>query len=116
MSNSDLTEILSERSAPGGLHPTEQLHTEVMLHDRTLVILRPIHANDVALERRFLEALSPSARHYRFLETLNTPSEALLKMMTQINPTTDVAYVAVLGTGDAEVEIGVGRCRPALLQ
>lgn len=109
MSNSDLTGILSERSAPAGLHAAEQLHTEVMLHGRTLVLLRPIQAKDVALERRFIEALSPSSRRYRFLETLSTPSEALLKMMTEIDPTTDVAYVAVLGTGESEVEIGVGR-------
>lgn len=108
MSNSDLTGILSRRS-PDARHATEQLHTEVMLHDGTRVLTRPINAKDAGLERRFIEALSPSARHYRFLETLNTPSEALLKMMTQINPTTDVAYVAVLGTGDSEVEIGVGR-------
>lgn len=109
MSNSDLTGILSDKPVTCKHFSAERTHTEVQLHDGTVVRLRPIHPEDALLERRFIEALSPSARRYRFLETLRTPPDALVEMMTNIDTATDVAYVAVLGTGDAEVQIGVGR-------
>jgi GNAT superfamily N-acetyltransferase len=79
------------------------------LHDGTLVVVRPIHADDTELERRFIQALSPSSRRFRFLETMNSPSDTLLKQMTVINPSTDAAYVAVIDEGGQQREIGVAR-------
>ena len=40
---------------------------------------------------------------------MSSPSDALLKQMTVINPSTDAAYVAVIGEGDQQREIGVAR-------
>jgi hypothetical protein len=80
---------LGEGSEAGGAatrSSAEQARTEVTLHDGTHVLVRPIHAEDIALERRFIEALSPSSRRYRFLETMRSPSEALLQQMIHINP------------------------------
>ncbi len=82
---------------------------EATLRDGTRVQLRPIHPEDIELERRFIEALSPVSRRYRFLETIREPSEALLKQMTVIDPATDAAFVALLGTGAQTQEIGVAR-------
>jgi GNAT superfamily N-acetyltransferase len=87
---------------------TQPPWTEV-LRDGTRVSVRPIHALDAELERRFIEGLSPQSRRFRFLEAMKSPSDALLKQMTQIDPTTDAAYVALLGSGSAEREIGVAR-------
>ena len=82
--------------------------TEV-LRDGTRVTVRPIHGHDVELERRFIEGLSPQSRRFRFLETMKSPSDALLKQLTAIDTSTEVAYVAVLGAGAEEREIGVAR-------
>ena len=79
------------------------------LHDGTQVTIRALHAHDVELERRFIEALSPESRRYRFLETLTSPSESLLAQLTQLDPLKDVAYLALLGTGSDQREIGVAR-------
>ena len=79
------------------------------LRDGSAVRIRPMHASDIELERRFIEALSPESRRFRFLETMNSPSDALLKQLTVINPSTDVAYVALVGTGADEREVGVAR-------
>ena len=49
------------------------------LRDGTSVTIRALHVEDIELERRFIEALSPTSRRFRFLETMNSPSEALLK-------------------------------------
>lgn len=82
---------------------------EATLRDGTRVRVRPIHPEDVELERRFIESLSPESRRFRFLETMVSPGAALLKRMTVIDPATDAAHVALLGTGDEVQEIGVAR-------
>ena len=80
-----------------------------VLRDGTAVVVRPIHEHDVELARRFIEGLSPQSRHFRFLEAMKSPSEALLKQLTAIDPSTDAAYVAVIGAGTEEREIGAAR-------
>ncbi|MFM9926394.1 GNAT family N-acetyltransferase [Variovorax sp. H27-G14] len=73
------------------------------------VLIRPIHRDDVDMERRFIEGLSNDARRFRFLESMNSPSEALLRQLTAINPATDIAYVAVIDQGARNHEVGVAR-------
>lgn len=73
------------------------------------VVIRPIHADDVEMERRFIEGLSPESRRFRFLDTMRSPSDELLHLLTAIDPATDVAFVAVIEDGDKEEEIGVAR-------
>jgi GNAT superfamily N-acetyltransferase len=80
-----------------------------VLSDGTPVLVRPLHPDDIELERGFIAALSPQARRYRFLQAMRSPSDALLRQMTIINPATDAAFVAVLGEGDQAREIGVAR-------
>lgn len=80
-----------------------------MLRGADRVLIRPIHAGDVEMERKFIEGLSPESRRFRFLETMNSPSDELLQKLTTINPLTDVAYVAVVGVGAGETEVGVAR-------
>ena len=81
----------------------------VLLRDGTAVTIRPINRQDVALERRFIEALSPASRRFRFLETMHTPSEALLRQLTDIRASSEAAYVAVITVHEAAQEIGVAR-------
>ncbi len=77
--------------------------------DGTQVFVRPIGANDRRLERSFIEGMSRGARRFRFLETMRSPSPALLTQLTAINPATDVALVALLATPGPVTEIGVAR-------
>ena len=89
--------------------PSSEVAWQQQLRDGTHVTIRPLHARDVELERRFIEALSPQSRRFRFLETMRSPSEALLKQLTQLDPLTDVAYLATVGNGAEAREIGVAR-------
>jgi GNAT superfamily N-acetyltransferase len=82
---------------------------ETMLRGHDRVLVRPIHVQDIELERRFIENLSPSSRRFRFFETMSSPSDALLKQLMNINPSTDAAYVAVVNKGPEEQQIGVAR-------
>jgi len=80
-----------------------------VLRDGTRVVIRPIRADDIEHERRFIGSLSPRVRRFRFLDTINTPSAELLRQMTVVDPATGVAYVAVIGEGAREQQIGVAR-------
>jgi len=82
--------------------------TEV-LRDGTRVTIRPIRKQDVELERKFIEGLSPQSRRFRFLCSMTTPSEALLKRLTDIDAERDAAFIALVEENGGQREIGVAR-------
>lgn len=88
----------TDTAAGSAAAPSEDLpgsiRTEV-LRGGDRVLIRPIHKVGVEMGRRFIEALSPQSRRFRFLETLNSPSDELLEKLAVVNPLTDMAYVAV---------------------
>ena len=73
------------------------------------VVIRPLHAQDAEMERGFIEGLSMATRRFRFLVSMRSPGEDLLKQLTVLDPKTDVAYVAVTEAGGQEKQVGVGR-------
>ncbi len=80
------------------------------LRNGTTVLIRQICADDVELERRFIEELSPRSRRFRFLGEIKSPSPSLLKQLTQLDATHDVAYVALIFADGADKrELGVAR-------
>lgn len=80
-----------------------------MLRGGDRVLIRPIHPHDIEMERKFIEGLSVESRRFRFLESMPSPSDALLRQLTMIDPATDVAYVAVIDDESQDHEVGVGR-------
>lgn len=84
------------------------------LRDGSQVTIRPVCSDDVELERQFIERLSPETRRYRFLYTIASPSDALLKQLTSIDPQNEAALMAVVDEGLHQREVGVARfCRTA---
>jgi GNAT superfamily N-acetyltransferase len=79
------------------------------LRDGTRVQIRPIRKTDTELERRFIEGLSPEARRYRFLYTLRTPGDALLRQLTDIDEQREAALIALMGEAEEPREVGVAR-------
>lgn len=79
------------------------------LRDGSHVCVRPLRESDKDLERRFIEDLSPESRRFRFLATIGSPDAALLRQLTEGDPARDVAFVALVGTGADEREVGVSR-------
>jgi GNAT superfamily N-acetyltransferase len=79
------------------------------LRDGSRVVIRPIRKTDVELERRFIEGLSPESRRYRFLCGMRTPSDALLRQLTDIDARREAALIALTGEAADEREVGVAR-------
>lgn len=82
---------------------------EVVLRGGAHAQIRPIRKDDRALERHFIEALSPSSRRFRFLDTMKSPSPKLLTQLVEIDPSRDVALIAVILAEGGEQQIGVAR-------
>jgi GNAT superfamily N-acetyltransferase len=113
MSNSNWPQMdestKSGRDKPSrGPDSTDSQWTEE-LRDGTTVLIRPITDEDVTLERRFIEGLSPQSSRFRFLGEIKTPSPELLRQFTHLDHATEVAFVALIQDGSVEREIGVSR-------
>jgi acetyltransferase len=78
------------------------------LPDGTHVVIRPIHPDDDALERAFIDGLSSEARYNRLLGARKlTPEE--VRHLTRIDYGCEMAYVAVSVSGRQAVQLGVAR-------
>jgi GNAT superfamily N-acetyltransferase len=79
------------------------------LLDGTPVLIRPIGPDDAERERIYIEGLSPESRYYRFLEGMRSPSPELIEKLTHVDQERDSAYVALIGQGESQQQIGVAR-------
>jgi len=87
---------------PAGL---SALHTV----DGTPVTVRPIHAEDAALEAGFVRRLSDESRYMRFMATLRELPAAKLRSLTDVDFVHHVALVATTSRDGQEVLLGVAR-------
>lgn len=85
-----------------------QPDTEI-LRDGSRVLVRPITKDDIELERAFIEGLSPQSRRFRFLALIKSPSEALLKQLTDLDESREAAFIALTAGSGKPGEIGVAR-------
>ncbi len=85
-----------------------EFHWRETLGDGTRVLIRPIRKEDAALERAFIERLSPLSRGYRFLGQMKV-SDDMIRRLTDIDYQRDMAFVALRHDSGQKMEIGVSR-------
>jgi GNAT superfamily N-acetyltransferase len=83
-------------------------HWHETLRDGTRVLIRPIAKDDAALERTFLERLSPQSLRYRFLGQMNFSND-MIRRLTDIDYRREMAFVALRHEAGEKREIGVSR-------
>lgn len=88
-------------------YPTELVRTLERVGTR--ITLRPIRPEDAEMEAKFVRALAPDARYFRFMLTLGELSPELLARLTQIDYDREMALLATIETAAGELEIGVAR-------
>jgi acetyltransferase len=79
------------------------------LADGTDIELRPIRPQDREIEANFVRNLSPSAKYFRFMETLRELTPEMLERFTKIDYARELALIALAKVGGKEVEIAVAR-------
>jgi acetyltransferase len=109
--------VVLERSPAGApryahvaIHPyPAELATRWRSGDGREVQVRPIRAEDAALEQEFVRGLSAEARQFRFLAALPALSPQMLTRFTQIDYVRELALIAVVTEGGREAQVGVAR-------
>jgi GNAT superfamily N-acetyltransferase len=76
------------------------------------VTIRPMSVADVGLETEFIRALSPRARHYRFLAGIRELSAAEVLQLCSVDGRHSMAYVATIQRQGRAHAVGVSRYAP----
>jgi GNAT superfamily N-acetyltransferase len=84
---------------------------ETKLRDGSPVVVRAIAPEDKEELARALSETSPETRFRRFMAPLGTPSEAMLKYLTEVDFQDHVAIIAAVPTLDLKAERGIGVAR-----
>jgi GNAT superfamily N-acetyltransferase len=88
---------------------TQQLASSEILKDGSRVTIRPIEKGDVGVEREFIMHLSPQSRRFRFLSSIASPSDQLLRQLTDLDKSSEAAFIALTEESGVQREIGVAR-------
>ena len=79
------------------------------LADGTDITIRPIRPEDAELVQAFVRNLSEQSRFFRFVNSVQELSQAMLVRFTQIDYSREMALMAVTEVEGKEVELGVAR-------
>ena len=97
---------------PAATYPHHLVET-TRLRDATLITIRPIHADDLALERAFVCGLSAQTRYQRLLSGRKLREDELHRLV-EIDYCRELALIATTTADDdaAPQQIGVARYAP----
>jgi acetyltransferase len=79
------------------------------LADGTDITVRPIRPEDAELVQSFVRHLSEETRYFRFMNSVQELTPAMLVRFTQIDYSREMALIAVTEEAGKEVELGVAR-------
>jgi acetyltransferase len=100
----------SDRYAHMAVYPyPTHLVSRLQLADGTDLTIRPIRPEDAELVQDFVRNLSEQSRYFRFMNSVQELSQAMLIRFTQIDYSREMALIAVTEEHGKEIEIGVAR-------
>ena len=94
-------------------YPTHMV-SNWQLADGTNIVIRPIRPEDAELVQKFVRELSEETRYFRFMNSVQELSHAMLVRFTQIDYSREIALIAVVKQNDNDIEsnetqLGVAR-------
>ena len=105
----------ADRYAHMAIYPyPSHLVSNWQLSDGSNIVIRPIRPEDAELEQAFVHELSEESRYFRFMNSIQELSPAMLVRFTQIDYSREIALLAVKEThghktDQKELEVGVAR-------
>ena len=106
----DFRQPSADRYAHMAIYPyPSHLVNHWQLADGTNITVRPIRPEDAELVQAFVRNLSEQSRYFRFMNSVQELSHAMLVRFTQIDYSREMALIAVTEEGGKEVELGVAR-------
>lgn len=100
----------ARRYSHTAIHPYPgHLQTETILTGGLSCTIRPIRPEDAQIEIAFVDNLSDTTRHFRFMSTVKHLTPEMLARFTQIDYDREMAFIAVIQQKGKVVQIGVAR-------
>ncbi len=100
----------ADRYAHMAIYPyPAHLISHWQLADGSNITIRPIRPEDAEIEQAFVRGLSEEAKYFRFMNSVQELSTAMLVRFTQIDYSREMALIAVTLAQDKETELGVAR-------
>ena len=101
---------------PAFAYPSPRSFAEALawterLRNGDVINIRPISPEDASRESAFLARLPPEYRSYRFLGLIKNCSDDVAHELTHIDPSCEVALVAVTKSPQHDAEVGVAQYR-----
>ncbi len=92
------------------IHPyPSHLVSHHHLPDGTHLTIRPIRPEDADIEQEFVRNLSPEAKYFRFMQTLDELTPEMLVRFTQPDYDRETALIAVITENGKRTQLGVAR-------
>ena len=79
------------------------------LPDGTAITIRPIRPEDADIEQEFVRNLSPEAKYFRFMQTIDELTPEMLVRFTQLDYSREMAMIAVIRENEKQIQLGVAR-------
>jgi acetyltransferase len=106
----DFRQPSADRYAHMAIYPyPSHLVNHWQLADGTDITVRPIRPEDAELVQAFVRDLSEESKYFRFMNSVQELSQAMLVRFTQIDYSREMALIAVTEEHGKEVELGVAR-------
>lgn len=105
----------ADRYAHMAIYPyPSHLVSNWQLSDGSNIVIRPIRPEDAEIEQTFVRELSEESRYFRFMNSVQELSPAMLVRFTQIDYSREIALLAVKEmhghkADQKELEVGVAR-------
>jgi acetyltransferase len=92
------------------IHPyPSQLVNRFHLPDGTELTIRPIRPEDADTEQEFVRNMSPEAKYFRFMQTIDELTPEMLARFTQPDYDREMALIAVINENGKRTQLGVAR-------
>jgi len=102
--------VTPEPYAHMAIHPyPSQMVKHHHLPDGTELVIQPIRPEDAELVQAFVRELSPEAKYFRFMQTIDELSPEMLVRFTQLDYDQEIALIAVIVENGKRVQLGVAR-------
>ncbi len=79
------------------------------LADGTEITIRPIRPEDAEIEQAFVRSMSPEAKYFRFMQTIDELSPEMLVRFTQLDYDREFALIVVTEESGESEQLGVAR-------
>ncbi|MCW8945203.1 MAG: bifunctional acetate--CoA ligase family protein/GNAT family N-acetyltransferase [Sedimenticola sp.] len=92
------------------IHPyPSHLVNRLHLTDGTTLTIRPIRPEDADIEQEFVRNMSPEAKYFRFMQTIDELTPEMLARFTQPDYDREMALIAVITENGKRTQLGVAR-------